>query len=1046
MKQQKTLQLVPFLCTWSLQHTTGSTELPKKVVLVKLRSSTKKPISLEDTCTKMQQWWKGMWSSCWVWVCILPGYAQTLRFTNYDVDEGIPSSEVYQVRKHSSGAIWFATDRGVGYLDGDGVRTFNANDGLEDITVFAINEDASGDLWFPSLSGAIFTFDGTSFHRYPHPTVPQNSLAADQITSLASRSDTLWIGTHRNGIFRSDPNGDLTQITHARAIYGYRTHFLSIDSSQLVFGRSEQIMNRDALSLTVELLNKHSDFYDSVTLTLAQRSHIFQGNYLGMAPLGDQHVLVATDFELHVVHRNGVTQRIGPRTNWLSASLFVDKDGLIWAGSKSDGVYVFDPERNYEIIGHYLSDLSVSSITQDDEGGYWLSTLESGIFYTPGNTIRVYMRPNRLRGENISKLVVEDSALWIVTVKYGIHQLTPHENPVKATISAHFTDEEEPVTLFMLDGGYRIMQSQNATVIYKNDKLVGTYPSAGGLPFRIERDELWLLGANGFNKLNLKTQILSRKLWRSGFVSRISTGVLDQEGRIWIGTVSGLFFKNGEDVVRQKLPFEKPGLRIKDLYYRDSTLYVATLGQGAYRIALNQQDTRRITTEDGLASNNCTAVYPDDYGRIWVGTDKGLSVFEQRDSTFVHKKTLTVQDGLTSRNINDLEALNGHLWIATNNGLNSLPLNNVLLNEQLPTVRITSRHVLTLKTRLPITEPELRYNENNLHISFRSIAFRNNGNVNYRYRLVGLDSLYTPTTDNFVQLNSIPPGEYTFIVQAQNSDGLWGEPAQWYFSITPPFWATWWFIGLSIAATIGGLIELVGYRYRLVHERTSLRLKIAESEQVALYAQLNPHFIYNALNSVQYYLSHHMGLKAADYIARFSVLIRGVLEHSQHSYITIEKELEHLKLYLELERERFEEKFNFSITVAPEVNPTTRIPAMVIQPLVENAIWHGLMHRGDANGILDIQITRQGYQVQCSIRDNGIGRERSRQVNASSFKQHTSYGTTLIRNRLKVLNQYDNRAYSLVVRDLYTNAEDPAGTEVVFTVTDHYAKLNGHHR
>jgi LytS/YehU family sensor histidine kinase len=301
--------------------------------------------------------------------------------------------------------------------------------------------------------------------------------------------------------------------------------------------------------------------------------------------------------------------------------------------------------------------------------------------------------------------------------------------------------------------------------------------------------------------------------------------------------------------------------------------------------------------------------------------------------------------------------------------------------------------------------------------------------------LEGLDSKWNYTFSNNLQYTTLPPGAYTFKVYALNGDGVKSlKPALFYFVISKPFWKEWWFISLVLVLLTSSIIGAVTYRIELLKrravEKSEVNRKMADLKLMALRAQMNPHFIFNSINSIQLFILKNDSESAHKHLSRFSRLIRNVLENSKHEYISLAVEIETLEHYIELERLRFSSKFDYKITVDEELDvKSILISPLLIQPYVENAIWHGLMHLKDRAGELLLCIEKEGQLLKCTIEDNGIGRKRSAEYKKG--KDHQSTGLSLNKERVEIINTLHNSSAGLQFIDKQDKDGLPAGTKVV---------------
>jgi len=285
-----------------------------------------------------------------------------------------------------------------------------------------------------------------------------------------------------------------------------------------------------------------------------------------------------------------------------------------------------------------------------------------------------------------------------------------------------------------------------------------------------------------------------------------------------------------------------------------------------------------------------------------------------------------------------------------------------------------------------------------------------------------------------VQYGNLPHGKYSFKVKAMNGDGYWSNEFTYSFTIRPPWWHTWWAYTLFALSFIGLIYAIFRYRLnkiRMQHEIVLQKHKAAELEMQALRAQMNPHFIFNCLSSINRFILKNDSDNASDYITKFSRLIRLILQNSQAAFISLESELESLQLYLELEVLRFNYHFDYKVKIADDLDVTEiKIPPLIIQPYVENAIWHGLM-QAKKKGQLEIELFRHEEELCCKITDDGIGRKKAAELKSKST--HKSIGMQITADRIAILHQR-KQSDMIKITDLILPDGTAGGTEVFLKI------------
>ncbi|MCW3077325.1 MAG: hypothetical protein JWO32_1934, partial [Bacteroidetes bacterium] len=317
----------------------------------------------------------------------------------------------------------------------------------------------------------------------------------------------------------------------------------------------------------------------------------------------------------------------------------------------------------------------------------------------------------------------------------------------------------------------------------------------------------------------------------------------------------------------------------------------------------------------------------------------------------------------------------------------------------------------------------------------KGLSFRDKGDLTYRYKLEGLDTSWVFTKYTSIKYQALPPGKYKFIVSVSNHDKLYSESKNFEIIIIPGWWQTVWFKAIVILMFIICMFFILRWYFKKLRgreeEKNKFQHKISEAELKALRAQMNPHFIFNAIASVQYFISGNDPKSSQKYLSKFAKLIRYVVDNSKPETIPLKTEIEALTLYLELESLRFENKFEYEIKLEDHIDLNfTQIPSMLIQPFVENAIWHGLMHK-KTKGKIIISFYLKDNLLECTIHDDGVGRKKSKEMKTeSALKNHKSIGMALTRERLEILNQIYNITLDYSVQDTINKNNEVTGTIV----------------
>jgi ligand-binding sensor domain-containing protein len=540
----------------------------------------------------------------------------------------------------------------------------------------------------------------------------------------------------------------------------------------------------------------------------------------------------------------------------------------------------------------------------------------------------------------------------------------------------------------------------------------------------------------------------------------IANGVRDvfadvERRTVWIATEDYGLFRFDEKTAKFTLyqqeegdPEHSLGAYIVNAICKDGQgrIWAATDPGGISRFDYDAPAGQQFVTlnsEDGLPSNQVTALLTDASGNVWAGTTKGLAWVDARS---LRVRSFDKSDGMVTDFI-DLPlalAANGEVLSGTVYGYQHFHPDSLLRSKQSPGLLLTAFHVfdkdysdsLNINYLQKIT---LSWRQNFFSFEFASTEFSQPEKNEFAYRLVNYDADWIFVKNRHsASYTGVPPGDYVLEIKS-GREGRWQEPGVMLgIHIEPPFWATWWFRSLVfglVAAAIWGL-----YRWRIAQVKreealkTEFNQRIARTEMAALRAQMNPHFVFNCLSSINRFILVNQPEEASAYLTKFSRLIRLILDNSRTETVPLNKELDALQLYVEMEQMRFNDRFEYHLTVAGDVQTEhLEIPPLLIQPYVENAIWHGLMHT-KAPGLLQVRVFYEGKKLCIEVEDDGIGRQRAIELKSRSATVNKSLGMKVTAERLEVINQLYGTNAEVRTVDLVGENGEAVGTRVVLKI------------
>ena len=954
-------------------------------------------------------------------------YPQFYQVRNFNVESGLPSSDVYNILQDSKGYIWLATDMGVSRYNGVEFQNFSSENGLPDNTIFGFCEDAKARIWFISFSGKLSYFSGDSIYTVPCNQSLEKTIRKTNwltVSIYVDRFDTIWIGNASKNMLKIAPPWREKDVAWIRI--PYRGEYICLlDKKNLIFGghladsnfvtvysRSLKRMQQVNLG-AFDPLRSGSKFY---SLTLKDGSLIASLGHNLVRLKGDSVISILLDQKERFV------------------SLLEDKDGRIVSASY-DGVRIHDPNHlaNYETIPDFSNKIC-TGLLLDREGSLWVTTEGQGLYCIPFRDGRYYNTDHGLTQSKISCMAEKKGIIF-----------TGHLN---GSVSVLNGDKIKNISLDLKQSVIMSLTCffmPNATDIYVSSQL-SIYKLAKDWSYSLATQNH---GARKFVPVNDGLVITPTNryiLWRDSqgqFLPKkslscgqyIDNAFMDRDSTLWICGMSGLLkYKNDSlESMGEKNPLL--AARIVDLAEdRAGRLWMTSRGQGV--IIKDGAMLYTIHESDGLASNMCRNLFIDSNQVVWVGSNRGLSkIITTSLRPFTYSVSIyTKQDGLLSNDVNYIVGRGRELLLAHNNGISILNPDLLKKNSAAPPVYITHTDMngkIYRKDSL-----YLGYDENYLKVNYIGLSFKNPGTVEYKYKMEGLDTAWVYTHYTSAQFQTLNPGTYRFVVYAKNTDGYWSpRPATLYLFILPAWWQTWIVKLLATGLLIGTVYIVVKIRWDIKkkreYEKAVLKYKITTSELKALRAQMNPHFIFNAINSIQHFITSNNPVASQKFLSKFAKLIRYVVDNSKPVSIPLSKEVEALQLFMDLERLRFAERFEYRITLGDNIDATfIEIPSMLIQPYIENSIWHGIMHK-EGVGKIDISFELNDQLLKCTVEDNGIGRKRSQEYKLKQDPQsHKSVGMSLTRERLEIINQLNKSQLSIVVTDLMDEEGNAIGTRV----------------
>jgi ligand-binding sensor domain-containing protein len=996
-----------------------------------------------------------------------------LKFRTYGLREGLPFNEVSDLACDAQGFLWVGTLDGVCRFDGYQFEYFKANPSiagsLRHSGNYSFTTDSRHRFWIGNTGGLAYFDPSKQQFVYPSFGAVGDSL---EVLGLWDDGDqTLWVVAN-NRLWHLNTTTlqlDTTavQIRGCLCLYGDSRGnvWMSGIGGQLLCYRPAA-KSFQTWQTPFESIDAHEDARGNIWFT---GSGLFCWN---------------TDTHTYQEYKPGNWSENEPFfPRHLSTFPALTGDSVLWMSTVKQGLVLFDMRRG-EFFNHRIqSDPTAPFSLPANRTTYllnkgnvlWVATAIGGLAKLDvqdqdfGSVRFPFM--DELVAPGISAIHSDPvhRDVWWIALK-GNNGLVAYNNLEKRVLHWYLkggkSDENATKDLLFDRQQSCWVATRHHLYQLKNGKLQAREPT--GQPLEMVR---LAAGRNGRNWGIATTGVLSISpaggvvmvpspdYLRSNFTFPLLDAAEDSRGQLWVATIKGLAQVDVPTGVWNLLPVNIPGGDHMDGWINDllvdeaDNLWLATLGGLVYYNTRNGTSVL-ITEEAGVPPGSVYQIQTDPAGKLWAFTQRGVFYRQSPGSTF---QKLLIPSGFSN---DDIRGIWRSIHWLDNRFFYSQEAYNLFfdplrVNQNRDLAFPVIRKFFVKNQLYPFDQQEveaqplsLANDQNFLLFDFTALNFTQSERMQFRYILEGFDPDTTLAgTRRTANYTNLPEGRYTFKVWAANSAGIWNpEPAVFHIQVLPPWWRTWWFQLLSAGLLFLAIREVfqrkarqlkrvASEREREAHfkqREAELRHEVSEVKLAALRAQMSPHFVFNCLNSINNYIVMNDPDNASHYLGMFSKLIRRVLDASRSEYVNLAEEIETLRLYIGLESMRFGNRFEYNIEVDPAVEVHKLVlPPMLIQPYVENAIWHGLMQKDDGVALLTLSVQQHGQEIVITVEDNGIGRKKAAALKSKAANQHKSHGMTVTHERLGMINDLYQLDARVRVQDLQNTAGEDCGTRVV---------------
>jgi len=948
--------------------------------------------------------------------------AQTQPIYELTEENGLPSNTIYQVLQDKKGFIWYGTDNGLFVFNGYEYLPIKGT-GINDTEILKLGENSQGQIWFLNNSNQLFYVENFQAKVFA-PSLYKEKEFVVQDFLIDKEENNLWLILESGkGLLKKIKvlKGFKKLVSIDLPFNSHKLYSMSVDKNYLLFSSSYMIKTERVYNIgRVNKRTLNFENFKSIKPGLANDEYLF--TWQAEPKLGLAWSKVETFFvEDQKLIKTNCNVELGKINN---AKLMTNGE---WILLTQKGVFSFDyVDKTFKetgVIGN------ISDFCESEDGVIFYSSLDNGIkIVNSFNSLEL-----QFENQEVLSIYLIDESTAIIGMskgqfsKFAVGSQSKIEQ-LSDLINVRIINDYRNDTIFL--GGDQAVYLYN-----KNTQSISIWQKNGNVKFIEPRlDDVFILGDRNLRKSDIKLVSNYNHLTYSNnkILFQNATSIYkDSNKDIWIGTNNGLFLSK-ENTKFQYVPIGEDTMSINRVVEMNpNELVVATSDKLFCLKNLELKYSINISKGTNFFYIN-DLKFKDSL--LYVATNQGVAIFNPQTQEIID--WINKYDGLPSNDVNTI-ALGGDnkLWIGTKKGLAIVDLTKLRKNTTPPPIYITNIKVMEQDTTLQDAY-RLPYNQNSIQIDYVGLAYRARGDVRYQYRMKGIDTTWVTTTSRYARFPGLSSGEYTFEVIALNEDDTpSAQAATVSFEIRPPYWMTWWFWGAGGLVIFGALGWTAYRRYKRLKRERAFEKQIAALKMEALQSQMNPHFIFNALNAVQSFITSGEDEQAMFYLAKFAKLIRSIFEYSGQTSISLDEEIDFLNLYLELERLRFGDKVNAAMFVEPELLKDAQdiyVPPLLIQPIVENAFKHGLLHK---KGIGNLSIkftfasdTKEG--ILCIIEDDGVGREYTKALKKSK-SAHNSAGLTVTKNRLSILHKGASLPVPpFQIKDLVDQKQKAIGTRV----------------
>ena len=943
------------------------------------------------------------------------GLCQDLAMLHYTVDDGLPSNNVYHVYRDSKGYLWVTTDKGVARYNGIKFEVFNTFNGLPDNEIFIAQEDHQGRLWFGTYNGALCYYQNGIFHTAANtPFLKLPFKATNTINVSVEKDSSITITFENRNIFLNIKNDYCKQFRLDKLSFSKRGFDLNttirvnkISANRYALINASKTATIDSVGNmeSVQDINTRTDTKDPIYITA---THAQDQDYIC-----NRHYLFSSEAKQLLEFK----KRLWDYS--LLYSFYFNHDHYF--SCTSNGLFINDSIQ-------VLKGLRVSSITQDISGNYWVSTLDNGI-YCINEHFNDHIIFNNTNTELVKYSVYKNGSLYFATVNNILYSL--HHGIVDCIFNYneynHTRVQFQNSPAFFIDNNnhyFSFYNNTNTNIDLATGKKTVKSPvnlvdnqvkhiasSGDSVYLQRDRNVFYVDYPHANNKKTVNCILVSGLQ----FGDRIFGLVGAPDGSVWYSTIKNMFkIINGHGTLQPQfnnLTFKTFDFFNKYMigYTHDNVLLLCSNVNG--KIAI-----------DTIPHQNCIwdKFYTLDTTHILLSTNNLYRVLTINPAGSTEKFSVSiVADPFVPAQSESICSDGTNCYFLKKGSITSVSISSLMAKPAPAELFFT--HLKTGKKTYSINNTlQIPFSESgNIAILFSTLSFGSK-NISYQYCVSKKNQDYwINLKGEEISLLNSGWGRYTVKIRAKNISGIYSAPVSFVLDIAKPFWASWWFITVVSSIVFIIIYSIIRTRIKYVlskrEKEHDTEIKFMRTEYKALNALMNPHFIFNAMNNVQGLINRDDKLSANESLRVFADLIRQNMHNVSKELIPLQKEMDLVLNYILLEKMRFKELFNYQINISPDLDISDiMVPPLLIQPLVENSIKHGVLPMQSTDSFVHVNIYERKNILFIEVIDNGVG------INHTENKDqlHESFGLGNIRTRLQKLSLMQDREISFTIAEV----------------------------